>query len=174
MAQLAEKQQDPETALKWRLSLFRESPNLENYRNLREVAQRLNRWFPLRPGLTQKLEVDQQWDLLIEIALEEGDVSRAIELLPRQRWGHHDLQVAQAAETDHPQAAIEIYCRRVDRLIDARGRGNYQEAASILQRVKELYHQQRTPAEWDQFLTELRQRHARLPALMDELNKAEL
>ena len=174
LAQSAEKRQDPETALKWWLSLFREAQVLGNYRNLREVARRLEQWDSLRTDLVRELENDQQWDLLIEIALEEGDVSRALTLLPRQRWGRHDLQVARAAETDHPQAAIQIYCRRVERLIDARGRGNYQEAASILQRVKGLYHQQRTPAEWDRFLTELRQRHARLPALMDELDKADL
>jgi hypothetical protein len=160
--------------LQWWTSLFRESPSLENYRGLQEVAQRLDQWDPLRPDLIRKLEADQHWDLLIEIALDEGDVNRAIDLLPRQRWGDRDLQVAQAAETDHPQAAIEIYCRCVDRLIEARGRGNYQEAASILQRVKGLYHQFRASAEWDQFLTELRQQHARLPALQDELDRAGL
>jgi len=174
LAQCAEKQQDLATALKWQLSLFRQAPVLKNYLGLRETARRLEQWDTLRPGLIQELEADQQWDLLIEVALEEGEVTRALELLPSQRWGHHDLQVARAAEKDHPQAAIEIFCRQVDRLIAARGRGNYQEAASILKRIKELYHQHRTPAEWDRFLTKLRQRHARLPALMDELHKAGL
>ena len=172
LAQSAEQQQDPETALKWQLSLFHESPNLENYRNLQAVAQRLDQWEPLHPGLIQKLEADQYWNLLIEIALEEGDVTRALEYLPHQRWGRHDLQVARAAETSHPQAAIEIYCQRVERLIEARGRANYHEAAAILQRVRGLYHQRSTHTEWDHLLTELRQRYARLPALMDELDKA--
>jgi uncharacterized Zn finger protein len=83
LAQLAEKQQEHEAALKWRIRLFRESPNLENYRDLREAAQRLERWDPMRPGLIRELEGDGQWDLLIEIALEEGDVRRALELLKR-------------------------------------------------------------------------------------------
>jgi uncharacterized Zn finger protein len=174
LAQSAEKQQDPETAMKWRLSLFHESAKLENYMTLRAVAQRLNSWISLRPELIEKLEADQHWDLLIVIALEEGEVTRAIELLPHQRWAHHDLQVAKAAESNHPQAALEIYYREVDRLIEARGRGNYQEAAAILQRVKKLYNQQNSHSKWEQFLTELRQHNARLPALMDELNKAGL
>ncbi len=121
LAQSAEKQQEPETALKWQLSLFHKSPNLENYVTLRAVAQRLNRWISLRPELLEKLESDQLWDLLIVIALEEGEVNRAIELLPHQRWARHDLQVAEAAEANHPLAAIDIYCREVDRLIEARG-----------------------------------------------------
>ncbi len=174
LAQLAEQEQDPETALKWQLSLFHESPNLENYLNLQAVAQLLDQWETMYPGLIKKLEADQNWDLLIEIALEDGDVSRALEYLPLQRWGRHDLQVARAAETSHPQAAIEIYCQRVERFIAVRGRANYHEAAAILQHVKELYHQRSTHTEWDRLLTELRQRHARLPALMDELDKAGL
>jgi uncharacterized Zn finger protein len=160
--------------LKWQLSLFHESPNLENYVTLRAFAQRLNRWISLRPELLEKLESDQLWDLLIVIALEEGEVNRAIELLPHQRWARHDLQVAEAAEANHPLAAIDIYCREVDRLIEARGRDNYQEAAVILEQVKKLYHKQNSCSKWDHFLMELRQHNARLPALMDELNKAGL
>lgn len=85
LAQLAENQQDSEIALKWRISLFREWPSLENYLNLREPAQQLGQWDAMRPGLIENLESEQQWDLLIEIALEEGEVARALELLPRQR-----------------------------------------------------------------------------------------
>jgi len=174
LAQRAEVQQDLGTALEWRLRLFREGSGLESYLNLREVAQRLDQWASLRLTLIEKLEMDQSWDLLIEIALEEGNVSRALELLPRQRWGQRDLQVAQAAEADHPQAAIEIYLRSVERLIAARGRGNYHEAAAILQRVKGLFKHLDAQVEWQQLIKDLRARHARLPALQDELDKASL
>lgn len=174
LAQTAEVQQDPETALKWGLTLLRESPGLEHYLNLREVARRLDQWGSLRPDLIRTLEADQQWDLLIEIALEEGDVTRALELLPRQRWARHDLQVARAAESSHPRDAIQIYARRVERLINARGRDNYREAASILQRVREVYNRLRANVEWEGYFSELRARHIRLPALQDELDKAGL
>jgi hypothetical protein len=174
LAQSAEEQQDLATALKWWLSLFRESPGLEHYWNLQDVARQLEQWDSMRTHLVRELESSGQWDLLIEIALEEGDVSRALALLPRQRWGRHDLQVAQAAEKDYPQAAIETYSRLVDRLIAARGRGNYKEAAAILWRLKGLYTRLGATAEWEQFITGLRAQHARLPALQDELDKAGL
>lgn len=154
--------------------MFEESPYLENYWSLQGIAQRLERWDAIHPEVIRKLEAHQKWSLLIEIALEKSDINHALELLPRQCWDSHDLQVARAAETSHPPTAIEIYCRRVETLIEARGRGNYQDAATILKCVKELYHRQCTQTERDQWLTGLRQLHARLPALMDELNKAGL
>jgi len=124
--------------------------------------------------LIRRLEADQHWDLLIEIALEEGEVSRAIELLPRQRWGRHDLMVAQAAEAEYPEEAIEIYRWQVDQLINHRGRENYNEAASILRRVREIHKRMDTEPEWEAYIAELRERNRRLPALQDELNKADL
>lgn len=174
LAKTAEKQQDLQAALEWRLRIFRASPQLESYRKLREVARQLDQWRALRPGLIRDLESGEHWDALIAIALEEGEVARAIELLPRQQWGQYDLQVARAAEKERPNAAIEIYCRRVEELIEARGRENYREAAAVLKRVQALYRRQGTGADWDRLLADLRQRHARLPALMDELKKAGL
>lgn len=125
-------------------------------------------------AFTAYLEVDQNWDLLIQIALDGGNVRRALELLPRQRWGQYDLQIAQAAEMDYPQAAIEIYAQRVERLIAARGRGNYNQASVILQNVKGLYKQLGAQAKWEQFIEGLRAQYARLSALQDELDKAGL
>ena len=174
LAQRAEEQQDLETALEWRLRLFRERAGLESYLNVRDVAQRLDQWETLRLDLIEKLEMNQNWDLLIEIALEEGDLSRALALLPRQRWRQRDLQVAQAAEADYPQAAIEIYLRSVERLIAARGRGNYHEAAAILQSIQGLYKHLGAQAEWERLIKDLRAQHARLPALQDELERAGL
>ena len=174
LARRSEAQGELETALRWWLSLFRDSPGLETYQNLRELAQRLEQWESLRSDLIQILEVDQNWGLLIQIALEEGNVGRALELLPRQHWGQYDLKVAQAAEEDYPQAAIEIYAQRVERLIAARGRGNYKQASVILQNVKRLYKQLGAQTKWEQFIKGLRAQHARLPALQDELDKAGL
>lgn len=174
LAQQAEHQQKLSNAIQWWLSLFRERPSLETYKKLRAAAQQIEGWAPLRPDLIQKLEANQQWDLLIEIALEEGEVSRALELLPRQRWSRLDLKVARAAETDDPQAAIQIYRRQVDRLIAHRGRENYRQAASILQRVRAIYKRLTNEPDWGAYLTELREQNRRLPALQDELDKAGL
>ncbi len=114
--------------------------------------------------------------MLIEIVLDEGDIARALNLLPHVRgWdsGNYAMRVAQAAETDHPQAALDIYRRRAKGLINARGRSNYHEAAGLLTRMQKLYRHQ-SSADWADYIANLRLRHRRLPALQDELNKAGL
>ena len=82
--------------------------------------------------------------------------------------------MAQAAEAGYPQEAIDIYRRRIKRLIEARGRGNYQTAASLLVRVRDLYRKQDNDDTWGKYLSNLRLEHNRLRALQDELDKAGL
>jgi uncharacterized Zn finger protein len=59
-------------------------------------------------------------------------------------------------------------------LINARGRGNYQAAAGLLARVRDLYRRQDDHDAWLQYITHLRQEYKRLPALQDEMSKARL
>lgn len=78
----------------------------------------------------------------IEIALDEGRVDLALELLEAQKQntdtrngpygsGNFDvgLEVAKAAEEKYPLKAIEIYQRYVDMRIEWRGRDNYRIAS---------------------------------------------
>jgi tetratricopeptide (TPR) repeat protein len=177
LAEHAEKRGDLAAALDWWQQLFRASPDIEHYQKLRDVASQVGRWEDLRSELLRELEANQRWNVLVQIALDEDDVARALELLPRQkrRYGpRYDLQVAKAAEKDYPQAALDIYSGSIQGLIDARGRGNYQEAAGLLTRVRHLYARQNDLPSWDLYIADLRQRHRRLPALRDELNKAGL
>jgi uncharacterized Zn finger protein len=60
------------------------------------------------------------------------------------------------------------------RLIAARGRGNYAEAASYLVRVRDLYGRLGEPETWDIFIANLREQNRRLRALKEELTKAGL
>ena len=174
LADRAGERPDPETALDLRLSLFQQRSNLENYLRLRDAARALDRWELLRPNLVENLEAVGRWDLLIEISLSEGEVQKALEYLSRDRWGSRELEVARAAESVEPQAAFEIYNRRIERLIAGRGRSNYREAAGLLKRVKTLSGAVGAGIEWGPYLADLRRRHARLPALMDELDRARL
>ncbi len=177
LAEYAEGQGDLATALDWWRQLYQEAPDLERYQKVRMVATKLDKWQDLRPQFLQELENRQRWGLLIEIALDEGDVARAIELLPRHEgWSgfYLELAVAEAAEPEFPQIAIDIYLSVVESLIGFRGRGNYREAAELLIRVRELYRRQNNPTEWERYIADLRERHRRLPALKDELNKAGL
>ncbi len=68
----------------------------------------------MRADALAELESKGKFGALIEIALHEKDVARALELLPRvdtrPGWDYRDYrwEVARAAEKDHPQAAIRL------------------------------------------------------------------
>jgi hypothetical protein len=127
-------------------------------------------------GPAGELETKQSWPVLIEIALDEQDVPRAVALLSRQWWytTDYELRVARAAEAEYPQTALDIYRGMAERLIGARGRGNYQTAAGLLVRVRDLYQRQDDSASWSAYIGQLRQENKGLPALKDELRKARL
>jgi len=84
------------------------------------------------------------------------------------------MRVAQAAETNHPQAALDIYRRRAEALINMRGRDNYHAAAELLGRARKLYQQKDENPVWQENIASLREELSRLPALQDELNQAGL
>ena len=177
LARYFEEHGDQEAALElWRRQ-FAEWPRFETYQELRQLAGELGTWETLRSALLKTLDPQRQASLLLQIALEEGDVAWALEIIsrPGARFSANELiRVAQAAEPDHPRAALEIYRRRAERAIAARGRGSYQIATSHLLRVRDLYHRLGEDAAWEAYIAHLRQEHQRLRALQDELNKAEL
>ncbi|RME98415.1 MAG: hypothetical protein D6768_17375 [Chloroflexi bacterium] len=160
----------------WRQSLD-ESPSFETVQAIREVGRQLNSWEKERLHVIQTLEQKQAWPALIELALDENEIAQALNLLPKLRGWHssnYNLRVAKAAESDHPQAAVNIYLRQAESLISIRGRGNYQEAAKLLVRVKQLYNAQNQTAEWETIINDIRSDNPRLRALHDELKKAGL
>ena len=141
----------------------------------------LELWDDLRTAVLTRLADEGQHRLLTEIYLEDGEIDRALEMVEQMRasgrgWGvaPMSIQVAQAAEGGRPRAAIRLYLEAVERLIAARGRGNYAEAARYLCRVRDLYHCLDEPKTWKTFIADLREQNRRLPALKDELNKAGL
>lgn len=174
LANYAEKTGDLSGALqRWQES-FTENPSFKTYQTLRDVARQLGQWETLQPNLLAQLESQEKWPILIEIALDEAAIPRALEFLPKIRWGNYDLQVAQAAETDYPQDAIRIYCHRVEKLIAVRGRENYREATRLLVKVQNLYQKLGEQDTWQQYLIHIRLENSNLRALQDELNKAGL
>jgi uncharacterized Zn finger protein len=177
LARYFEEHGDREAALElWRRQ-FAERPWLETYQELRRLAGELGTWKSLRPALLKSLDPQRQASLLLQIALDEGDVAWALEIVSRPGAlfsADALIRVAQAAELEHPRAALEIYRQRAERAIAARGRGNYQTAAGHLLRVRDLYRRLGEAAAWETYIAHLRLEHQRLPALQDELNKAGL
>ncbi|MGH9839068.1 MAG: SWIM zinc finger family protein [Blastocatellia bacterium] len=77
-------------------------------------------WDEVRADALAELERKGQIGELIEIALDEKDVARALALLPRVKdegWFYRNYkgQVAHAAEKSHPREAIAIYQQIVER-----------------------------------------------------------
>jgi tetratricopeptide (TPR) repeat protein len=160
---------------------------IERYREVRQLAQQLDRWDEVRSELLAYVKQSHKTDVEIEIALDEGHIDLALELLeagkqtkdPRSGpYGSSNLnvgiEVAKAAEENYPQEAIEIYQRYVDMRIEWRDRGNYQVACQYLLSIRKLYQKIGKSKEWTTYIADLRERNARLPALKDEMAKAKL
>jgi catechol 2,3-dioxygenase-like lactoylglutathione lyase family enzyme len=172
-------------------TLFRTQPFLKRYQELRDLAKRLDRWETLRPELLTFLEQAKNITLLIQIALDEGDIDHALRLLKgmakkdssgytyNDGYGYYGfgdiaLQVARAAEESRPHEAIELYRQRAERLIAQRGRQNYQQACTFLAKMRTLYEKLGEHGTWTSYVTVLREQNRNLRALKEELAKAGL
>ena len=177
LAQHYDQHGPPQEALAWQQKIFLAQPSVEAFKVLREVSRKLGKWEQVRADMLATLEREKKIGSLIEIALHEGDVGRALELLPRvdrRGWRDFKWEVAQAAEKDHPQAAIALYQEIAERTIGERQRSSYRQAAQHLKRVKALYARLNAQPDWAAYLQNLRTQYAQLPALQDELRKARL
>jgi uncharacterized Zn finger protein len=161
-------------ALDWQLNYFLNSPSVDNFKTLRELGKKVGNWEQVRVDALKKLEGGNNIGSLIEIALHEGDVARALELLPRVRdsWSDYEGKVAKAAEEDFPKESIAIYKKKAEKAISGRTRNAYSNAAYILKDVKRVYEKIKAKSEWTEYIKDLRAKYANLPALQDELNKA--
>jgi uncharacterized Zn finger protein len=146
----------------------------------------------MRPALLASLEESQQSKLLIEIALDEGDVDRALVLLKgvEKRDSHGttyeaggydyygeigiDLKVAQAAEMTHPHESIEVYQNRAERIIALRNRKSYGQACRYLVQVRSLYEKMGEREAWVGYIAKVRELTRRLPAMREEMGTAKL
>jgi hypothetical protein len=179
-------------ALDMERARFQASPDHTTYRSVRSAAlatgQPKDLWPGLRPQLIQTLEQQGRWGALVSIYLDEKEVGQALAALaeiertlkaPFYGYGyraegpasHYQVQVAEAAEEAYPDEAIRLYKPVVQRLIDGRGRENYQQATDYLTRIRWLYQKQGREAEWDAYIANLRNSNKSLRALREELDK---
>ena len=168
---------------------YKQPPVLAYYQEIRLLAKVLGRWETIRPELLAYLKKTQNNYLLIQIALDEGDIVKALVLLrtgqtrssPTAYGGLYyygysgiEIEVAKAAEATLPRESIEIYQKHIERLIGQRGRGSYQQACQYLLRVRDLYKRLGEDEKWISYLTNLREKNRMLRALKEELQKAGL
>lgn len=168
---------------------YKQPPVLAYYQEIRLLAKVLGRWETIRPELLAYLKKTQNNYLLIQIALDEGDIVEALVLLKTSQarssataygglnfYGYSgiEIEVAKAAEATLPRESIEIYQKHVERLIGQRGRGSYQQACQYLLKVRDLYKKLGEDEKWTGYLTNLRDKNRMLRALKEELQKAGL
>ena len=86
-------------------------------------------------------------------------------------WANEQVVYATAAEEDYPGEAIRLYKNVIQKLIDGRGRENYQQAIGYMMRIRMLYQMQGQEMKWDAYITNLRNSNKSLRALKEELDK---
>ncbi len=185
----AETHDQPEQALHIAEELFWARPTLQTYQELENLATPLQTWEALRQTVLARLAKDPRYvSLRVNIYLAESEVALALDTFKKmanssqQRgslYGTYynqelSIRVAQAAEADYPEDAIDLYMRAVHKLIDARGRSNYATAVQYLLRVQAIYKRLDISGRFKELVDNLRADNPRLRALKDELNKAGL
>lgn len=182
-----------EKALNIELARFQASPSEASYRSAQSASQLAGQpeglWTTLRPPLLKTLEQQRNWGALVSIYLAEGEVGKALAALAEMERGsstssygysypsapsNYQIQVAKAAEEHYPDEAIRLYRSAAERLINVRGRENYQQAAGYLTRVKLLYQKQGREPEWNAYISNLRNKNNSLRALKEELTKRDM
>ena len=179
------------TELEMAQTLIRTQPSLKRYQELRALSGRLDRWEGLRRELLAFLEQAGNTSLLIQIALDEGDIDQALQRLQgtakkdgygytySDRYGYYGysdvaFEVARAAEESRPHAAIELYRQFAERLIAMRDRKRYELACTYLVKVRALYEKLGEDEAWTGYVAALREQNRNLRALKEELADAGL
>lgn len=169
---------DQRAAVELSERIFRLQPSFDAYCRLRKLARPLGDWDRIHPQLLLFLEQSGRVGMLVRIHLDESDVDRAVAVVEShaadQAFSGLELEVAQAAERSRPVEALRLYRGHVERLIAARGRANYAEAARLLRKVRALMKRTGAARNWASYLDDLRQRHHALRALVEELDATEL
>jgi uncharacterized Zn finger protein len=172
---------DTATALELAEKLFRSRPSLPSYQEVRKLAKKLRRWQELQPELMAFLRKSPgDHHALTRIYLDEGDIDHALEAVKGDRRSGYGfdygmtLEVAKAAEKSRPRAALEIYRKQAESLIEQRNRGSYESACKYLKKVRGLYERLNEKGAWTAYVDRLRERHQALRALLDEMRKAKL
>lgn len=176
-----------EDALELAEKLFWQAPSVRGYEEVKALAEHGGRWEPLRSGILAHLERDRHFALLVELRLLAGEPDMALSAFKQLReagsvgyggWGYRGwdlrVKVAAAVEATRPDEAIALYREEAEKLIAAQGRENYAQAATHLQRVRDLYRRQGREQEWEELIVGLREQNRRLRALKEELAKAGL
>jgi hypothetical protein len=143
-----------------------EAPTRLCYARLRETATTAGDWPSLRPWALAVLKSEPTE--LVGALLDEDEVAEAW----RTAVEHDcvDVEVARRRCETHPNEVLPAYRALVETRLSQAGRTAYREAGILLQELAKAAARCDEPI--TEFVTSLKARHARRPALLDELRKA--
>lgn len=171
-ATVCERGGHPDRALELRYMAFLEVPSVETYRAVMETATEVGRADEYDRKMVDALgKEDRELRVLTEIHIHRRDVDAAIDAFERitgYRGDELALRLATVATKRRPDASRRLITDVVERQIAMKNRMHYAQAAAVAGRLRDIM----TGQEFARYLSDLRLRYRRLPALQDELNRA--
>lgn len=164
-------QGEPGAALKFAEAGLLKRPWLPNYQRIQQLAESINGWTKVRSRVLKQLAEHKQWNLLVEIAIDERDADRALKLLKHLPAYEQTPLKVKIARISEPEVAIAIYEELVQMMIQRKQRSAYQEAAQYLQSIQKLRKLSKTSKVWKQYIQRIREQYPTLRALHQELDR---
>jgi len=170
-------------AVKWAEEVFHSDLDLKSYLAVQKLARHTRDWTERRLQLLALLARNNQFDVLAEIYLQEGDVAAALQTLPQISPStyhfsgqFHDtslpIRVAKAAAATHPAAARDIYLQVIQAIIKARQASDYPTAVKLLKHTRPLYEKLGDLQGWNTLIQNYKLHKPRLPALLRAMQDA--
>ena len=169
---------------------FVERPGLDNYKVLKEHANRTKEWLKWREQALKHIRAiiadagkhkprsygywinDQDHSILVEILIWEKDIETAWR--EAKTGGCSDylwMQLAEAREKDHPADAIDVYRTRVEPIVQRTNNDAYREAIRLIKKIGGLMKGLGRDREFVEYVSSLKDKHARKKNFMTLLNR---
>jgi uncharacterized Zn finger protein len=152
------------------LAAFMEEPSSTVYQTLRRLSG--TGWDRLKPQAMQALQ--KSWDKLplAEVLILEEDWGEAMKLADKRDVGYQVVELVVDAVLPHqPEWAARTSVKHAERLMIEVKSKNYPIAAEWLKRAKKAYTNLGQKTAWQKYLTELKEKYKRRPALQAQLNR---
>ncbi len=158
----------PHDALEIRRSQLRISPTRDRYAKLRETASALRQWPLIRPWALDILRAAPT-DELVGALLDDNEVDEAWQAATHGCAPELWLSVARERATSHPADVLPGYRTLIDARAAHTGRRHYREAVGLLRELRDAASRCGQAMWFGEFVAELRARHRRKSAFLDEL-----
>jgi hypothetical protein len=158
----------PHDALEIRRSQLRMAPTRDRYAKLRETAAVLRQWPLVRPWALDILRAAPT-DELVGALLDDNEIDEAWQAATHGCAPELWLTVARERAQSHPADVLPGYRTLIDACAAHTGRRHYREAVGLLRELRDAASRCGQAVWFGEFVAELRARHRRKSAFLDEL-----